>query len=80
MDLRTFIDRLAAAGRLRRVEQLTDWKLDIGKLIREEHVPLLFENIKDYPGARVFSKLFAPTAKLNCFSRKVGDHRNCKSV
>ncbi len=55
MDLRAFIDRLSAAGKLRRVEQLTDWKLDIGRIIREEHVPLLFENIKDYPGARVFS-------------------------
>ena len=55
MDLRAFIDRLSAAGKLRRVEQPTDWKLDLGRIIREEHVPLLFENIKDYPGARVFS-------------------------
>jgi UbiD family decarboxylase len=55
MDLRAFIDRLSDAGRLRRVSQLTDWKFDIGRMIREEHVPLLFENIKDYPGARVFS-------------------------
>jgi UbiD family decarboxylase len=55
MDLRAFIDRLSEAGKLRRVNQLTDWKFDIGTMIREEHVPLLFENIRHYPGARVFS-------------------------
>ena len=55
MDLRLFIDRLLAEGRLRRVSQLIDWKFDVGRMIREEHVPLLFENIKDYPGHRIFS-------------------------
>src|ERR1700733_12565579 len=55
MDLRAFIDRLSTDGRLRRVTTPSDWRFEIGKMIREERTPLLFENIKDYPGQRLFS-------------------------
>jgi 3-polyprenyl-4-hydroxybenzoate decarboxylase and related decarboxylases len=55
MDLRGFIDRLLTDGRLRRVTELTDWRFEVGQIIREERTPLLFENIKDYPGQRLFS-------------------------
>jgi len=54
-DLRQFIQVLADAGRLVRVKEATDWKLEIGRITRECRTPLLFENIKGYPGQRVFT-------------------------
>ena len=55
MDLRSFVDLLAKQGRLKRIGRQVDWRLEIGKITRENRVPLLFENIKDYPGHRVFT-------------------------
>jgi 2,5-furandicarboxylate decarboxylase 1 len=55
MDLRSFIDLLATQGRLRRIERQVDWKFEIGSITRQNLTPLLFENIKDYPGHRVFT-------------------------
>ena len=55
MDLRRFIDLLSKEGQLRRISQLTDWRFELGKITRENQTPLLFENIKDYPGHRVFT-------------------------
>jgi 4-hydroxy-3-polyprenylbenzoate decarboxylase len=54
-DLRHFIQSLADAGRLVRVTETTDWKFDIGRMTRENQKPLLFENVKDYPGQSVFT-------------------------
>lgn len=54
-DLRQFIQLLADAGRLVRVKEATDWKFEIGRITRESRTPLLFENIKGYPGQRVFT-------------------------
>jgi len=55
MDLRGFIDVLSREGCLRRIDRQVDWKCELGELTRSHRVPLLFENIKDYPGHRVFT-------------------------
>ncbi len=54
-DLRAFINLLERHGRLRRIDHEVDWRFEIGKITRDHHGPILFENIKDYPGARVFT-------------------------
>ena len=55
MDLRTFISLLSRYGLLERVRQPVDWKYELGQLTRDSRAPLLFENIKAYPGQRVFT-------------------------
>ena len=55
MDLRSFIDLLANKGCLKRIDTFVDWKYEIGEITRSNVLPLLFENIKDYPGLRVFT-------------------------
>jgi len=55
MDLRAFIDLLSKQGHLRRIERQVDWRFEIGRITRENRVPLLFENVKDYSGRRVFT-------------------------
>ncbi len=64
-DLREFIARLEAEGRLRRVRRRVDWDLEIGhvaKLNEQQAGPaLLFEDVKDYPGMSVLTS--ALTAK-----------------
>jgi UbiD family decarboxylase len=55
MDLRSFIEQLRVRGHLRCVPHQVDWKYELGEMTRAEQVPLLFENIKDYPGHRVFT-------------------------
>ena len=55
MDLRAFIDLLSKKGYLRRIEQEVDWRFEIGRVTRENPAPLLFENVKGYPGHRVFT-------------------------
>jgi UbiD family decarboxylase len=62
MSLRTFVDVLSERGELKRIEQLVDWKIELGEITRSHRQPLLFENIKDYPGMRVL------TNGLNNFS------------
>ena len=54
-DLRHFIQVLDEAGLLVRVREEVDWKFEIGKMTRERRAPLLFENVRDYPGQRVFT-------------------------
>ena len=54
-DLRQFIQILENAGRLVRVKEATDWKCEIGRITKERRQPLLFENIKGYPGQRIFT-------------------------
>lgn len=55
MELRAFIDLLSEHGHLRRIEREVDWRFEIGRITRENRVPLLFENVKGYPGRRVFT-------------------------
>lgn len=54
-DLRHFIQLLESTGLLVRVMDEVDWKFEIGRRARTSRTPLLFENIKDYPGHRVFT-------------------------
>jgi UbiD family decarboxylase len=54
-SLRAFIQRLSDAGRLTRVDEPIHWRCDLGKMTRESRSPLLFENVKEFPGRRVFT-------------------------
>ena len=62
LNLRTFIDRLEAAGKLKKVAN-AHWDLEIGALTEieaetEERSALLFDSIADYPeGYRVLSNV-----------------------
>lgn len=66
-DLRSFIDRLEEENQLHRVKKEVDWNLELSHVakLNEERQgggqALLFENVKDYPGHRVF--ISALTAK-----------------
>jgi UbiD family decarboxylase len=64
MDFRNFIDALAHEGLLRRISRPVDWNLEIGEITRENQVPLLFENIKDYPGQVIFANGFNSFASV----------------
>jgi UbiD family decarboxylase len=55
MNLRAFIDILSERGELKRIRQLVDWKIELGEITRSHRQPLLFENVKDYPGMRVLT-------------------------
>jgi UbiD family decarboxylase len=55
MDLRSFIEKLSERGQLHRIGRQVDWKYELGEMTRSDLAPLLFENIKDYPGHRVFT-------------------------
>ena len=55
MELREFIQKLDDAHQLRRITREVDWKYEIGDLTRQELSPLLFENVKGYPGHTVFT-------------------------
>ena len=54
-SLRRFIQILDDAGLLVRVRYEADWRFEIGRMTRESRAPLLFENVKDYAGQRVFT-------------------------
>lgn len=60
-SLRNFIFQLEQAGELIRINEQVDWKYEIGQRTRQcqksdqKKPALLFENIKDYPGHRVFT-------------------------
>lgn len=78
IGLRQFICLLEAGGRLKRVTRQVDWKFELGEITRGNQLPLLFENIKDYPGHCVFtnglSHISTIAAALGCtpdISRKV---------
>lgn len=69
-DLREFIERLDEEGQLKRIRKQVDWNLElahVSKLNEEQsgggHA-LLFENIKDYPGHRVFSSALTARERL----------------
>src|ERR1700733_8432637 len=53
--LRHFIQRLSDNGRLVRVKKPTEWRFEIGRMTRQSRSPLLFENIREYPGQQVFT-------------------------
>ncbi len=55
MNIRTFIDVLSERGELKRIGELVDWKIELGEITRSHRQPVLFENIKDYPGTRVLT-------------------------
>jgi 4-hydroxy-3-polyprenylbenzoate decarboxylase len=55
MELRAFIDRLREHNLLQQIARQVDWRYEIGELTRKASTPLLFENIKDYPGNQVFT-------------------------
>jgi phenacrylate decarboxylase len=55
MDLRAFVERLRECGELRTIRSEIDWRYELGEIVRASSVPVLFENIKDYPGQRVFA-------------------------
>jgi UbiD family decarboxylase len=81
-DLRQFIQTLDDEGRLVRVREIVDWKFEIGRMTRESRTPLLFENIQDYPGQRVFTNGLCDTPSIGLVlgldlgaSRKTLGHR-----
>jgi UbiD family decarboxylase len=55
MGLRAFMDLLSQRGALKRISRPVDWKFELGEITRNHRQPLLFENIRDYPGQRVFT-------------------------
>ena len=55
MSLRAFMERLSQRGELKRISQPVDWKIELGEITRSHREPLLFENIRDYPGQRVLT-------------------------
>jgi phenylphosphate carboxylase alpha subunit len=69
-DLREYIDRLDACGELKRITAEVDWNLEIGAISRRSMdlrgPALLFENIKDYPGGRIFANSMSRSKELPC--------------
>lgn len=55
LNLRAFIDLLSERGELTRIGDTVDWEIELGEITRGHQQPLLFENIKGYPGMRVFA-------------------------
>ncbi len=53
--LRSFLQVLQNEGHLIRVQEPVHWQFEIGKTTRECKVPLLFENVRGYPGQSVFT-------------------------
>jgi 4-hydroxy-3-polyprenylbenzoate decarboxylase len=53
--LRNFIAALDERGKLKRVNTEVNWKYEIGEIVRDIEMPLLFENIKDYPNKQLFA-------------------------
>jgi UbiD family decarboxylase len=54
-SLRAFIHAIEGAGRLVRVLEPVHWRYELGRMARASKSSLLFENIVDYPGQRVFT-------------------------
>ena len=55
MELRGFVERLRRNGLLQTVERQVDWKYEIGEITRGAQLPVLFKNVKEYPGQEVFT-------------------------
>lgn len=64
MDFREFIDCLYGEGLLKRVTEPVDWKYEIGRIARNIKGPVLFDNIKDYNGCRVFAGGFSSVRSI----------------
>lgn len=79
MDLRSFIDLLWSHGLLKRIEPEVDWRFEIGRITREHREPLLFENVRGYPGSRVFTNgLSSP--ELIALSLGLGSQQGMKEI
>ncbi len=77
MNLRAFIEILSREGCLKRVDKLVDWRCELGDITRNNALPLLFENIKDYPGLRVFTNgLSSPASMALAMGFPPGKGRN----
>lgn len=69
-DLRSFIDLLDDEGQLHRIDREVDWNLELSHVakLNEERQgggsALLFDNIKDYPGHRVFISALTARERL----------------
>lgn len=60
MELREFISTLEKCGYLRKISHPVNWKYEIGEITRQNYSQsLLFENIVDYPGCRLFTGGFS---------------------
>ena len=53
--LRSFIETLRRTGNLRQITRQVDWKYELGAIARGSNTPLLFEDIKGYPGHKIFT-------------------------
>jgi len=75
-SLRAFIAELDRHGLLMRVQKEVDWKYEIGRISRENALPILFENIKDYPDKSLFVNGLANypafAVALGIHDRKIG--------
>lgn len=69
LDLRGFIELLDEVGHLVRVKERVDWRLGVGRWTRARRRPLLFENIKGYPGQRIFTN---GLVDANCIALALG--------
>jgi phenylphosphate carboxylase alpha subunit len=69
-DLREYIDRLDEDGELMRITAEVDWNLEVGAISRRSMdlrgPALLFENIKDYPGHRIFANSMSRSKDYTC--------------
>lgn len=69
-DLRQFIQRLDEEGQLKRVKKEVDWNLELSHIAKINESQqgggsaLLFENVKGYPGRRVFSSALTARERL----------------
>jgi 4-hydroxy-3-polyprenylbenzoate decarboxylase len=63
--LRNFIAALDERGKLKRIQEEVNCKYEIGALARKTRVPLLFENIKDYPNRRLFTNGLVDYASIS---------------
>lgn len=62
--LRNFIAELENRKLLYRVKSEVNWKYELGAISREKSVPVLFENIKDYPNKNIFLNGLATYASI----------------
>ncbi|MDD5674527.1 MAG: UbiD family decarboxylase [Chitinivibrionales bacterium] len=77
MELRNFIDSLERAGQLERIANPVHWKYDLGAYARAHRRPLLFENIREYPGFYLFTNgLCAPAHIARALALPAGISRN----
>lgn len=56
MELTDYIEKLEKCGYLKKISHSVNWKYEIGELSRiNKSVAVLFDNINDYPGCRLFT-------------------------